>query len=473
MLGKKNYFFIISLIIELFVLLGWFFNFEITNIVQAKYIPVPFYIFYIVAFGITLLLFYPKELRYYLKNFLNKYCLSDTAIKNYKTDEDLEGIQDKIILPKKESSITVQEIQDATPKKEKDEFSKIFKHMDAAKYELVISEIQTKLANIKDEKKEFLCRLILYYAYIDCQNDAFLDDAIDNLKHFIPLAKKYEKDVYWEARYNIMVAYAKQNNFDMVKQENCNFINEIYRDSKVSADTKMRCYRMQATIYLKENNIPYAMGYFEKASLYDENNYEILFNMALVYYYTERNIDKCLECIDKIDRVYIQDKEQFRLLIVMQYYCLSLKKQYKDAYDIINGYHLSEHNLPMEMKAHKAYIAYKMNFYEEAKKLSNEILSVEYNPTATNVRAMLQIEDGLYEAALHNFTRIMQDFKENEEKYYLSEIYYNRSYVNLKLDNVKEAINDFNQAKALGFIDFCPNYIVELDIAQTKFLKNS
>lgn len=392
---------------------------------------------------------------------------------NKQKDENLERLQNKIIYPQKESTVTVQEIQDATPKKEKSEFSKIFEHMEAAKYELVISEIQTKLTSIKDEKKEFLCRLILYYAYIDCQNDSFLGDAIENLKTFIPLAKKYEKEIYWEARYNLMVAYAKQGLFNKVKQENCDLINEIYNDTKVSASTKCRCYKMQAITYLNENNIVYAMGYFEKASQFDENNFEILFNMALIYYYTEKNIDKCLECIDKIDRASIQDKEQFRLLIIMQYYCLSLKKQYEEAYEIIHGYHLSEHDLPIEMKAHKAYIAYKMNFYEEAKKLSNDILSIEYNATATNVRAMLQIEDGLYEAALHNFTRIIQDFKEDEEKYYLSEIYYNRSYVNLKLDNVKEAISDFNQAKTLGFLDFCPDYIVELDIAQAKFLKNS
>ena len=67
----------------------------------------------------------------------------------------------------------------------------------------------------------------------------------------------------------------------------------------------------------------------------------------------------------------------------------------------------------------------------------------------------------------------MPDFNKTKgERFYLGEIYYHKSFANLKLKNIKEAKEDFENAKNCGFFDFDPEYIVDLDIAYQEFLNN-
>ena len=393
-----------------------------------------------------------------------------------KEDDVSEKLKRQVILPEVHSSASVDEIKQVANEEKIKQFDSFFDLISKGKEELVLAKIYKELEKNHTEKKEFICRFILYEVYMSLDNDSYLDEVIENNKKFINLVKKFEKKGVYkhiEVQLNLAIAYARKKLFNDMLKENFKVIKEIRQVPKIPNEIKCLSYHIQAVYYLNENNIPYAMGYFEKAAQYDEDNCEILFNMALVYYYTERNTNKCLECISKIDRTTIRDKEQFRLLIVMQYYCLALEKRYEEAYEIINSYHLSEHDLPKNMKADKAYIAYKMNSYEEAKELTDEILSKEYNATAMNVRAMLQINEGSYKSALVNFTKIIPDFNENIEKYYLGEIYYHRSYANLKLNNIKEAIDDYNRANELKYIDYVSEYIVELDIAQSKLIEDT
>lgn len=387
-----------------------------------------------------------------------------------------ENLKKQVIMPDTHSSASDEDLKTLANENKVKQIDTLIDLMSKGKEDVVISKIYEELNKGLSGRKECIYRFILYKALMSVNNDNYLDDIIENNKKLVELVKKYEKKGVYkhtEIQLNLAIAYAKKKQFDDMLKENFKVIKEVQKAPKLSNEIKGLSYHIQAVYYLNKNNIPYAMGYFEKAAQCDENNCEILFNMALVYYYTERNINKCLECISKIDRTAISDTEQFRFMIVMQYYCLALEKRYSEAYEIINSYCLSEHNIPENMKAHKAYIAYKMNFYEEAKKITDEILSKEYDATAMNVRAMLQIENGLYKEALANLNKIIPDFSENEEKYYLGEIYYHRSYANLKLNNVQEAIDDYNHSSELKFIDYAPDYIVELDIAQAKLLEDT
>lgn len=387
-------------------------------------------------------------------------------------DNVSEKLKKQVILPETHSSSTVEEIKKIANKENIKQLNYFFDLISKGKEELVLAKIYKELEKNITEKKEYIYRYILYNIYISLDNNNYLNELIENNKKFLTLVKKYEKEGTYkhiEVQLNLAIAYAKKEMFENMLDENLKIIKEIQKTSKIPNEIKSTIYHIQAVYYLNQNNIPFAMGYFEKAAQYDENNFEVLFNMALVYYYTERNIKKCLECIEKIDRTTINDEEQFSLLIVMHYYCLALEKRYAEAYELINSYCLTEHNLPKNIKADKAYIAYKMNFYDEAKNLTDEVLSKEYNATAMNVRAMLQIKDGLYEEALNNFTKIIPDFSKDVEKYYLGEIYYHRSYACLKLNNIKEALEDYNHADELKFVDYEPDYIVELDLAKAKF----
>ncbi len=467
MFGYRGFSFLGALVLEVLILVYVFCDCNLSNILKTEKFPVTFYILLIICVIITAVLFYHGKIGYYLKNFLDKHCLSENTIRERQRNDSIEKLQESIVAPQKESSVTVQEIKDKVIKKKDEDFDKIFEYMCREKYELVISKTQEKLNDINSEKKEFICRFILYYAYIDSDNDKFLNDAIENLIKFIPLAKKYgTEEIYWEVRYNLMVAYARQERFDDIKKENYSYINEIQDNSKISADIKFRCYKMQAFIYLKEKNIPFAMGYFDKALKYSESDFDILFNMALTYYYVNNDVDKCLECINRIDVTRICDNdEQYRLFITMQYYCLSLKKDYFSAYRIIDNYHKSIANLSNKMKGHKAYIAYKVNKFEEAKRLSNEVLSSIPDATSSNVRGMLFIREERYQEAYDNFKSIINEFID-ENKYFLGEIYYHCSYACLKLGKTEEAIDYFNKAKETGYNDFDGDYIVDLDIAQ-------
>ena len=384
-----------------------------------------------------------------------------------------DKLKKQLILPETHSEATVDEIKVLANEKKIKELDYILDLISKGQEELVLAETYKELEKTHTEAEEFIYRFILYMAYISLNNDNYLDEIIENNKKFINLIKKFEKKGFYkhtEVQLNLAIAYARKKLFDDMLKENFEVIKEIRKTPKISNEIKRLSYHIQGVYYLNKNNIPYAMGYFEKAAQYDKNNCEILFNMALIYYSTEKNINKCLECISKINRSTINDK-QFRLLICIQYYCLSLEKRYDEAYEIIDNYHLSEHDFPINMKADKSYIAYKMNFFDEAKNLTDEVLSIEYNATAMNVRAMLQIKDRLYEEALKNFTKIIPDFSigKDYEKYYLGEIYYHRSYTHLKLNNVKEAIEDYNRANDLKFIDYAPDYIIELDLAKEKF----
>ena len=73
--------------------------------------------------------------------------------------------------------------------------------------------------------------------------------------------------------------------------------------------------------------------------------------------------------------------------------------------------------------------------------------------------------------SISNFTKIIPDFSEDTDNYYLGEIYYKRSCANLKLNNFAEAINDYKQAIMLGFMDYAPDYIIDLDMAETKCME--
>lgn len=385
-----------------------------------------------------------------------------------------ENIKKQIVLPENKTVSTIDDIKKVTNDKLKSKFSELFESLKKGKHELVIANVQNKLKKAINEKEKFIYYFILYIAYMTSDNDKYMDDIIETIKNFIPLAKKYERNSSFkhiELQLNLVIAYMKKGSFEEAHHENLKIIQEIQYNSKIPAPLKCRCYQLLAVYYLKNNNIIYAMGYFEKSSQYEEDNYETLFNMALIYYAEEKNIDKCLECIAKIDRTTIKDQEQFRILILMQYYCLSLKNQYDEAYDILCNYEVSAGYLPTGMKGHKAYIAYKLGKYEEARHLSDEILSKEYDVTAMNVRAILQIQNKQYKEAIVNFTKIIPEFDENSETCFLGEIYYHRSFANIKLKKPKEAFDDFIKAKDLGFTDFSPEYIIEIDLSQIELNK--
>ena len=465
----KDVIFCILLLVGIVVLLYVFCECDLSKILSTKNLPVTFYIIgivYVICLG---LFFYFSRIRYYLIQGLDKYLVSQPSVDQ---SDSFEELQKKIVLPQKESSTTFQEIKEITYKKEQNDFNDIFKYLKEGRYELAISEISHKLQNVDSEKKEFICRYILYYAYIDCENDIFLNDAINNLKKFIPLIKKYNKNetkLYWEARCNLIIAYARQNNFEIAKKENICLMKEIRSSANVSDAAKFMCYNMQAIMYLQEGNTFYAMGYFEKAMEYNDKNFDTYFNMAMTYYYTENDLDNCLECINKINITSIEDEEHYRQLITMKCYCLSLKKEYFSAYKILDNYHHFG-EITNSLKGYKAYIAYKLGKFDEAKKLSDEVLSSVYDATSQNVRGMLQIREGDYKNAFMNLSKLETEFNEGD-KYYLGELLYNCSFVCLKLKKINKAIDYFNKSKELHFSEFDPNYIVELDLASQNIIK--
>lgn len=391
-----------------------------------------------------------------------------------KKNETLEKLQERIVIPQKKSVVTVREIKNKARNRKDAELEEIFKCIEKRKYELVISKIRDKLKTTENEKIEFLCRFTLYYTYLEYENDQYLSDIIDNLQKLIPLVKKYSKEyrLYLEVRYSLMVAYAKQNKFENVKKENYDLLKEMKNNPEFSSDMKYRCYNMQAAVYLEENNIPYAMGYFDKALEYSENDFDILFNMALTYHYMCNDIDKCLEYIDKIDPTQISENdERYRLLVDVQCYCLALKKDYFKAYEIMDNYLNFSNDRSYHIEANKAYIAYKLNKFDEAQKLVDEVLSMVSEATAINVRGMLQLDTSKYEEAYHNFKSIISEFIDGD-KYFLGEIYYHCSYACLKLNKVEEAIDYFNKAKETNYNDFNGDYIVDLDVAQQEHSKS-
>lgn len=423
-----------------------------------------------VLFWFILNMAYIKH-RSFFESLIGKYCgpQAITALKeDCEVSKSIEKLQDKIVIPQEKSPEVVQEIKDNALKEQNKELNELFGYIEQGKCELAISKAQDKLKTAKTEKSEFICRFILYLAYMASENDQYLTDIIDNIQKLILLIKKHPKDIRLsiDVRYNLMVAYARQGEFEKVKKENHALLKEIKENSKFPVEMKYRCYNMQAAVYLRENNIPYAMGYFDKALKYSEDNFDILFNMALTYYYTGRDVNKCLEYIDRIDPTQISENdERYHLFVVIQCYCLALKKDYLKAYEIIDNYLNFNHDTSYELKGDKAYIAYKLNKFDEAQKLSDEVLSLVSEATSTNVRGMLQLNKGKYEEAYNNFQSIITKFMDGD-KYFLGEIYYHCSYACLKLNKIDEAIDYFNKVKETNYNDFDCDYIVDLDMAQ-------
>ena len=157
MLGIKGFVCIGILTIELLGLLYVFCDSSFSKILQTQNLPITFYIFFVVIAGITLLLFYQKKICYYFNALLRKHCIPEAELQNTKQDENIEKLQEKLQIPQKESSITIQSIKNITTKKEKEEFENIFKWVEIGKYELVVSKIQEKLKSNQSEKIEFLC----------------------------------------------------------------------------------------------------------------------------------------------------------------------------------------------------------------------------------------------------------------------------------------------------------------------------
>ena len=393
---------------------------------------------------------------------------------NINQDADISKINENIALPKKESSSALKEIEGFSNPNESG-FLKIYEYIEKRQYELAIPDIYEEIRKNKGKKQaEFILRYLLYIAYSCFEEGVSKKDIEENLLLFIPLAKEYafnDPYLYMEVASDLISIYVEQEKFDDIKKIIHPIIIEINNNYKVPSKIKLKYYSFQAMIYVQENNIPYAMGYFEKASKYDESS-DSFFNMAVVYYYAENNIEKCLKCIEKIDVSSIEDYK-FKVIVRMKYYCLALQKKYKDAYEIICNYSFSEKECSSTIKAHKAYLAYKTGNLKEAKTLSDDILKDEFETTALNVRAILQLENGEYELCIKNFDKIMPDFNKTKgERFYLGEIYYHKSFANLKLKNIKEAKEDFENAKNCGFFDFDPEYIVDLDIAYQEFLNN-
>ena len=140
--------------------------------------------------------------------------------------------------------------------------------------------------------------------------------------------------------------------------------------------------------------------------------FDTYFNMAMTYYYTENDLDNCLECINKINITSIEDEEHYRQLITMKCYCLSLKKEYFSAYKILDNYHHFG-EITNSLKGYKAYIAYKLGKFEE-KLISIEKKQDKHNSVVERtylLESRTDVQEEQIKVINHRIEDLEKDFK--------------------------------------------------------------
>lgn len=479
--NKFRKFIFIFLIYGMFLWL-WMCNFDYTNVIAKETFPCSFFVLLVFGLLFLLALFYPLMLLNIFDLFLKKK--REDILGAFPQDEEGEDWKENIQLPKEDLRKKLEDTLSINKDycfelKDKD-VEELESELKEQKYDLVIRKIKNILLTNKDIQiqKEIIIRSILdaSFSFYDC--DDYLSDRKENLEKLINILENKRCrscsvcSIELFFRYNLITVFCMLGKYDEALSMNIKLLRSIKNNDQVDVKLLYNSLYLQAKIYIQKNKFIYAIGYFNAACDYTKDDGVINANTALIYFYELSNVNKCLEYAERALVSSSLDDKTFRLAISMSYHCYALNKDFKKAYDIMCNYEIQCNNdlleVPIEMLANKSYIAYKLEKFEEATDLVANVLDTDAkNDTAINVKAMLQLKDGKYECSFRNFDSIVKNFEDSNNKslarYYTGEIYYNMSIACLKMEKNNEAKKYFNKALEIGFDDFDPRYIVDLD----------
>ena len=333
------------------------------------------------------------------------------------------------------------------------------------KFERVIVIATKKLADVLPQNIEVRMRLLLELAYNERHDEKDYDARIQNLQMLfqhkpvkIPL-----KIVVFYKRILILLLL----NRGRVEEAN-SILNEMFY--KMDLENKnpelyAQINDLKASILLNNNRPHIALSYLKRALLYSKNDSQYEYKISNIYLHALHAPWLALEYIREACFHLPPDASPSleRSIFSFHFYLEAFVGNFSKAYEIIEQMKTDE----LDILACQAYIAFKLERYQEAEKLYRRVLeSHPKDETAINVKALLHLKNKEYETALNCFQAILVDFEKVTEwdaQFYTAEVYYNIGICYIETGRLQDAFSAFKKAEKLGFLHFDARYLDKIN----------
>ncbi len=426
------------------------------------------YVYAFLLIGTLLYLLYPKKIR----ELCEKICVKQVenivglAEENSNAEEvnkirnDLKN--EKLIKP------STQVITDDHKKiiKKISKLKELYDSFQNEQYEKVILDTMNHIKNFSDEKKKVPYAVLAEMSYSMIEDKNYnKEDRISILKIIINHESVVIPEIYVQSLLSLASLYMEMGNCDDILKLTYKAI-YVSKSQKLDSSILSYSYYLQIFIFLYQKKLSRALSAAKEGLKYSDENKEALFYYleAVIYFDFYNNTEMAEQCA-KLSWSKLTSADTFsNLLVRIYYFSLFFNHKYEEACEFLSNYckvnkdAIQIRNLP--------YLLFRCHRIDEAEKLVTDYKKEHKDEKLyliDNVLAMIAMHKHNYEKAIYLFTEILPSFENgdtNYEKYFYSEILYNRGVCYLKLDNYEKAKIDIDKAMDLDF-DNADNEILE------------
>ena len=422
--------------------------------------PYCYTVYLLIVISFFAYLFFPTE----TTTLIKKICIKkakDLVGTISDSDEEWKKKFTKQTLNRKESEQALKEINNT----DDHILSSLIHNFKEGKLELVITEIKKHLTKDLSSNIKFKLRVLMELSYSQ-QDELSIQERIENLE-LICCSREEKIPLEIHITFEKVLALLYMENKQM--NQAAAMLNQILcetKDQNISNKLKAQINDLKASLLIQTNRPFIAVAYLKRAIELSSNSILYEYKLASLYFHGIYNPSKALEYAQKAFShlsCLKQDDDLYHDLTMLCIFLESFLGNFEKAYSYAEESNISD---PYFL-ACKSYVAYKLGHFKEAKNLSQQALKQDSTQvTAINVQGLLYLHNKEYLFAKNCFEGILSEFEKDSDMYsklYTSEIYYHKGICNLKLNNIQQAIKDFQKAESLGFTEFNAKHLDELN----------